>query len=428
MSGGSPSQVTVAILAGGLGTRLRPAVADRPKVLARVLDRPFLARLLDQVADAGFERVVLCTGYRAEQIEAEFGASYRGVSLSYSPETEPLGTGGALRLALPLLQTGTVLVMNGDSYCDADLNGFLDQHQAAGARGSILLVRVQDAGRYGQVELSPAAKIVSFREKQPNAPAGWVNAGLYLLNRDLVAAIPAGRPVSLERECFPSWLGLPLQGVATGGCFLDIGTPESYRAAEEFFGGLSGRAPAAAAARSSTMNIKDSTVIPGLKVITPEVFHDFRGEYVETYNARTYKFQDLAGRPVEFVEDDISMSRQNVLRGLHGDQKTWKLIQCLWGAFYYVVADMRRSSPGYLKWECFTLSDRNRTQVLVPAGCANGHLVLSEQCIFSYKQSQHYSGMSQQFTVRWNDPALGVYWPVREPVLSQRDSGAVDWT
>jgi dTDP-4-dehydrorhamnose 3,5-epimerase len=172
------------------------------------------------------------------------------------------------------------------------------------------------------------------------------------------------------------------------------------------------------------MNITESKIILDLKVITLDVFHDFRGEYVETFSTRTYNFRDAAGKEVLFVEDDFSVSRQNVLRGLHGDGDTWKLVQCAHGAIYLVVVDMRPNSPTYLKWQGFALNDQNRQQVLVPAGCANGHLVLSESCIFSYKQSQHYSGSHKQFTVRWDDPKLGIFWPIRNPILSQRDSSA----
>lgn len=167
-----------------------------------------------------------------------------------------------------------------------------------------------------------------------------------------------------------------------------------------------------------------STVIPGLLTIQPKIHYDYRGEYVETFNAQRYAFSDLQGDAISFVEDDISVSRQHVLRGLHGDAKTWKLIQCLWGEFYYVVVDMRKDSPQYLKWESFILNDRNRIQVLVPAGCANGHLVLSSQTVFSYKQSQYYSGMENQFTVRWDDPKVGIRWPIQTPILSARDGEA----
>jgi dTDP-4-dehydrorhamnose 3,5-epimerase len=172
------------------------------------------------------------------------------------------------------------------------------------------------------------------------------------------------------------------------------------------------------------MKISTSAKIPGLRVITPDVFYDFRGEFVETYRLETYRFDDLNGQPVRFIEDDISVSRRHVLRGLHGDAKTWKLVQCVQGAIYYVVADLRKESNGYLQWESFALNEQNRQQVLVPAGCANGHLVLSESCVFTYKQSEYYSGMRHQFTVRWDDPKLGIFWPVRQPMLSERDASA----
>lgn len=172
------------------------------------------------------------------------------------------------------------------------------------------------------------------------------------------------------------------------------------------------------------MNIDDSKKIAGLKIIKPVSFYDFRGEYLETFSARTYTFQDLNGQDVIFVEDDISVSKQNVLRGLHGDSATWKLIQCLHGEILVAVVDMRIDSPGYLQWETYSVSEKNRVQILVPAGCANGHLCISDKCIFSYKQSQYYSGAGNQFTVRWDDPALNIPWPISNPLLSERDSSA----
>ncbi len=172
------------------------------------------------------------------------------------------------------------------------------------------------------------------------------------------------------------------------------------------------------------MKVEESSRIRDLRVIQPPVFHDFRGEYVETFRADRYRFTDADGQPVVFVEDDVSVSRKGVLRGLHGDRKTWKLIQCLYGAIYFVVADLRPDSPTYLNWEAFAVNDRNRWQILVPAGCVNGHLCLTELCIFSYKQSEYYAGAAGQFTVRWDDPKLAIRWPIRDPILSQRDSTA----
>jgi dTDP-4-dehydrorhamnose 3,5-epimerase len=169
------------------------------------------------------------------------------------------------------------------------------------------------------------------------------------------------------------------------------------------------------------MDIK-RTYLEGVLLITPPtVFEDFRGSYVETYNEQLYT---AAGIDTRFVQDDISTSTRGVLRGIHGDERTWKLISCLYGTFYLVVLNYDQRSPQYGRWQGFTLSDSNRLQVLVPPRFGNGHLVLTEQAIFSYKQSTQYDRASQ-FTVTWNDPRFQIYWPLRDPVLSARDAGLV---
>lgn len=235
------SNITGAILAGGLGTRLRSVVSDRPKVLAAVRGKPFLAYLLDQLGEAGIRRVVLLTGYKGEQIEETFGSHYGNIAIEYSAETEPLGTAGALRLALPKLFTGkttagTVLMLNGDSFCAADLNGFRTFHEQHTSGASLVLTRVPDTSRFGKVETAPDDRVERFVEKQAAGGAGWINAGIYLIPQNLVEQIPAGRAVSIEREMFPAWSQSGnLRGYRGQGEFLDIGTPESYRAAEEFF-------------------------------------------------------------------------------------------------------------------------------------------------------------------------------------------------
>ena len=158
----------------------------------------------------------------------------------------------------------------------------------------------------------------------------------------------------------------------------------------------------------------------GLAVIEPSIFYDFRGEYVETWNKQNYEvFAELMD--VEFVQDDISTSVKHTLRGLHGDFETHKLISCVYGSLFVAVVDMRPDHPTYLTWETFSLNDRNRKQVLVPPGFANGHLVMSESAIFSYKQSTYYQGAHRQFTVKWNDPKVGIEWPIDNPILSSRD-------
>lgn len=238
VSNSALSDVTAVILAGGLGTRLRTVVSDRPKVMALVLGWPFLAFLLDQVADAGACHVVLCTGYKAEQIEAAFGTNYRGMRISYSCETEPLGTAGALRLALPQIDSPLVLTMNGDSYCAANLVQFGDWHREHRFVGSLLLTHVSDASRYGRVLMDAHHHVLSFEEKRPGSGPGWINAGIYLLARALLKEIPAGRSVSIEREMFPHWISGTLGGFTHECQFLDIGTPESYSETDRFFAAL----------------------------------------------------------------------------------------------------------------------------------------------------------------------------------------------
>ncbi len=229
------SSITAAILAGGLGTRLRTVVADRPKVLAEVQGRPFLSFLLDHLSATGLRRIVLCTGYCGEQICQAMGDTYRNLQLSYSQEARPLGTAGALRLASAMLPSDPVLVMNGDSFCAADLLGLLKFHYSRRAEATVLLAAVANADRYGGIKLGDDDAVVEFAEKRIGAGAGWINAGIYLLSRHVLLSIPENRPVSLEYEVFPSLIGRGIYGCRSGGRFLDIGTPEDFASATAFF-------------------------------------------------------------------------------------------------------------------------------------------------------------------------------------------------
>lgn len=164
----------------------------------------------------------------------------------------------------------------------------------------------------------------------------------------------------------------------------------------------------------------ESTKLDGVKlIIPPTIYEDFRGDYVEIYNHRLY---GEAGVSRVFIQDDISTSRKHVLRGIHGDASTWKLISCLHGAFYLVVVNNDPASHQYRKWQGFTLSDSNRMQVLVPPNFGNGHLVMTELAIFHYKQTTEYE-RAGQFTIVWNDPEFDIWWPVKRPILSMRDEG-----
>lgn len=229
------SGVTAAILAGGLGTRLRSVVADRPKVLAQVGARPFLTYLLERLARAGVQKTVLLVGYGADQVRSAFGDEYNGMAIAYSTEPEPLGTGGAVRLSLPFFHDQSVLLLNGDSFCDVDLVRFYDHQQRFPGTTGLVLARVEDTSRYGRVRVEADGRVVRFEEKGQDPTPGWINAGVYLVPRSAIAEIPSDRPVSLEREVLPHWVESPGLRGFQGGRFIDIGTPESYAEAEAFF-------------------------------------------------------------------------------------------------------------------------------------------------------------------------------------------------
>lgn len=229
------SETDVIVLVGGLGTRLQSLPGRMPKVLRPVKGRPFLEHLLDQAVRHGARRAILALGFMKEAFDPFLGARPGGLEVLGSSEPAPLGTGGALRLALSVAKSRTLLVMNGDSYVDADFGLLAGEHRRRGARATLLLTEVDDAARFGRVELAPSGEILQFVEKGVPGP-GAINAGVYLLERDVVEAIPGGRAVSLEREVFPSLVGHGFHGVRGRSRFIDIGTPESYAEAEAHFG------------------------------------------------------------------------------------------------------------------------------------------------------------------------------------------------
>lgn len=229
------SEVSVAILAGGFGTRLRSVVNDRPKVLAEINRKPFLAYLLDYLLEYGVASVVLCTGYKGEQVKTEFGEAYGGLRLIYSYERAPLGTAGALSFALPFFSSKSVLILNGDSFCDANLAAFWEWHHESNADVTMLITKMPDTGQYGRVHVDADGRLIRFEEKGYDTGPGWINAGIYLVRRRLLEMVPTDRTVSLEREMFPVWVKLGLYSFRAPGPFIDIGTPESYALAERFF-------------------------------------------------------------------------------------------------------------------------------------------------------------------------------------------------
>jgi len=170
----------------------------------------------------------------------------------------------------------------------------------------------------------------------------------------------------------------------------------------------------------------EKTSLEGVLLVKPELvidgrgefFEDLRGSFFETYNESKYKDHDIK---IHFVEDDISVSKKNVLRGIHGDDKTWKLVSCVHGKVFFVVVNCNKESSGFGRWESFDLNEENRWKILVPPMYGNGYLALTDKVIFQYKQSSHYNP-DGQFRYKWDDPEFGIDWPVENPILSSRDA------
>lgn len=229
------ADITVAILAGGLGKRLRSKVFDRPKVLAKVGKVPFLQKLLDQINAAGFKDVVLCTGYLGDKIKDRFGSSYKCLKIRYSHEEQLLGTAGGLRLSFPLLKSEDVLVTNGDSFFDINFKEFLAFHRKNKAGVSLALLHTSQTDRFGKVKLGTNNEITGFEEKKKGSGSGFINGGIYLIKRSLISEISPEQNLSLEKEIFPKWVGRKFYGFKCQSPFIDIGTPESYNKAQHFF-------------------------------------------------------------------------------------------------------------------------------------------------------------------------------------------------
>lgn len=217
------------ILAGGLGTRLGSLLSDQPKPMAPVAGRPFLEYLLLYLKKYQVTDVVICSSYRHQVIKEYVGNGARwGLQVCYSREGQPMGTGGALRLAETLLQTDEFLVMNGDSFFGIDLELLIGYHQKKEALGTLALAQVDNTERYGTVEVDHDGRIVRFLEKTKGVGAGLVNGGIYVFRRDVLKLIPDGRPISLEHEIFPKLIGKGFYGLPFDGYFIDIGVPEDY--------------------------------------------------------------------------------------------------------------------------------------------------------------------------------------------------------
>ena len=223
------------LLCGGLGTRLRSVVSDRPKPMADIAGKPFLHYLVKMLSESGVRHLIFALGYMGEQIEAYFqsGEDY-GLSISYSYEDSPLGTGGAIRNALSKVSGENVLVLNADTYFRTDYESLLREQLKNKAAMTIASRKIEDISRYGAILKDESGRILRWNEKmssdQAEAPCpGEINGGIYVMQKSLIEKIPEGKQ-SLENDCIPAWLkdGVYLQAISSDGYFMDIGIPEDY--------------------------------------------------------------------------------------------------------------------------------------------------------------------------------------------------------
>jgi D-glycero-alpha-D-manno-heptose 1-phosphate guanylyltransferase len=231
--------ICAVLLVGGMGTRLRSVVPSTPKPLAPVGNKSFLQLVVRQLRSQGIHHLVMCAGYLADRIEDEFRDGHDwDVAIDYSKESHPLGTAGAVKFAERRLSAvADFLVMNGDSFLELDFRQFIRFHREHGGLISIAVRKVENARRYGTVQVDTGNRVIGFTEKTGTQAPGLVNGGVYVFNRAVLRHIPDG-PASLEMDIFPRLVGHGVYALEQHGMFIDIGTPEDYARAQELCGRL----------------------------------------------------------------------------------------------------------------------------------------------------------------------------------------------
>ena len=230
------------ILAGGLGTRLRAAVPDVPKPMAPIAGRPFLAWLIEYWVALGGQRLILSVGYKHEAIRKYFGDAWGGCPVRYAIESQPLGTGGGLLLALTqLTPRAATLVLNGDTFFDVSLAALRDAHGQHKAAITLALTGNRVPGRFSGVELDASGRILNLAARSGTA-APIVNGGVYLLDPAALSGETSGVRLSFEDDVLPRLIasGARVQGLVASGRFIDIGVPKDYRRCQDWFGKLPG--------------------------------------------------------------------------------------------------------------------------------------------------------------------------------------------
>ena len=227
------------ILAGGFGTRLQKMVSDVPKSMAPVNKRPFLEYLFDYLVSQGVTKAVLSVGYKHEIISAHFGEQYKSLEIGYAVEPEPLGTGGGIRLSMWKIAEPRALVLNGDSLFRVDLEAMMDFHLKKHADATLALRKLDETGRYGRVSLNRTRRITGFSEKDELAGPGYINGGIYIIEKLFLMEPEFRGRFSIEKDCFEQYYPhSKMYGFPAGGYFLDIGIPADYKKAQHDFAGF----------------------------------------------------------------------------------------------------------------------------------------------------------------------------------------------
>ena len=224
------------ILAGGFGTRLQPVVRDVPKSMALINDRPFLEYQLDYLITQDVRKVILSVGYKRDAIIGHFGNRYRSVKIDYAVEEEPLGTGGGIRLSFWKIKSDRAFVLNGDSVFHLDLRSFIEKHQKKKADITIALRKLDQTGRYGRVALNRNQRITGFSEKDLIVGPGFINGGVYVINKAFLMEPVFRGKFSIEKDCFEKFYSTArFFGFPSDGYFIDIGIPEDFNKAQHDF-------------------------------------------------------------------------------------------------------------------------------------------------------------------------------------------------
>ncbi|KAF4533595.1 hypothetical protein B566_EDAN005642 [Ephemera danica] len=409
------------ILAGGAGTRLHPATLSVSKQLLPVYDKPMIYYPLTTLLLAGIRDIlIISTPQDTPRFEQLLGdGSQWGINLQYAVQPSPDGLAQAFIIGADFIgNDNSALVLGDNIFYGHDFHQILGSADQCSAGATVFAYHVHDPERYGVAEFDTSGKVLSLEEKPKEPKSKYAVTGLYFYDKQVV---------DLARNLKPSPRGeleitdlnrlylekgqLNVEIMGRGYAWLDTGTHDSLLEAGQFIATIE-------------KLIATPTAIPDVLILEPKVFGGERGFFFESFNARV--FTEATGLDVSFVQDNHSKSAKNVLRGLHYQiqKPQGKLVRVLQGEVFDVAVDLRKSSKTFGKWVGQHLSSENKKQLWIPEGFAHGFLVLSEAAEFLYKTTDYYAPEYERCLL-WNDPALGIDWPLEgPPKLAAKDAAA----